>query len=92
MARGMTREEEVEQWSDDVLSQGSVESYMTMYENGVWYWCFFLDSGVQRYWKDLPEHIQRKLGVKETDIVHDDQLHPRCYWRKKHDREKGTPC
>lgn len=76
-------EKEWDDWSDEVLSQGKVVKYSTLYENGSYNWCVELDSSIQRFCKNMPEHIQRKLGVDEGSIVEDIYLHPRCYWGKK---------
>lgn len=79
----VSHEEVWEQWSDEVLSQGNVDWYCNMYEKGNYYWCFTLDSGIQRFATNMPEHIQRKLGVSEDSIVPDMYLRANCYWGKR---------
>lgn len=71
-----------EDWAEEVLENGKLENVICMYEYG-WNWCFIFENGMQRYCKNAPEHIQRKLGVSESYIVHDYELPPNCYWGKK---------
>ena len=63
----MRKAEAEEKWVEQVLEVG-VENYAKMYENRKMNWCFFLKNGAQRFWSDISEANQRKLGVAEEDI------------------------
>lgn len=71
-----------DKWADELLENGKPVCYCCIYDNG-YYWCFEFENGTQRYCKNAPEHIQRRLGVAEDDIVRDTELPLRCYWGKK---------
>lgn len=45
------------------IKAAGIEWCSKMYERGHWYWCFMLKDGQQRFWKDLSEENQKKLGV-----------------------------
>ena len=71
-----------DQWADELLENGKPVWYCCMYDHG-YNWCFQFENGAQRYCKNAPEHIQRRLGVVEDDIVRDTELPLTCYWGKK---------
>lgn len=77
------REKAFDDWAEEVLKNGTPLRIFCMEEHGTYNWCFQGTNGVQRFGKNVPEHIQRKLGVSEEDIVKDLQLPHACYWHKK---------
>ena len=87
--RNLKLEKAWDDWADEVLSQGNIEWFTVAEESGSYYWCFSLDSGIQRFCTNAPEHIQAKLGVPEDSQIANSQLGGRCYWFKKHQAMVG---
>ena len=71
-----------DKWADELLENGKPVWYCCMHDHG-YNWCFRFENGTHRYCKNAPEHIQRRLGVVEDDIVRDTELPLTCYWGKK---------
>lgn len=71
-----------DKWADELLENGKPIRYCYMYDHG-YNWYFRFENGTQRYCKNAPEHIQRRLGVAEDYIVRDAELPLTCYWGKK---------
>lgn len=72
-----------DKWADGVLGQGKVAKVFSMYESGHYDWCIELDNGIQRFCRNMPEHIQRRIGVPDDQIIEDICLDGRTYWCKK---------
>ena len=58
----MKKSEAEKKWRKELLCIG-LESSACMYDNGNFYWCFFMKDGTQRYWVNPSFETLVMLGV-----------------------------